>query len=68
MTKEEEADAEIGSTMSEGRNTMHTILSLEGQGTSVHSNEPQRVVDDDGRMKPSRGKCGTKDGATRRQE
>ena len=68
MTKEEEADAEIGSTMSEGRNTMHTILSLEGQGTIMYSEEPQQVTDDDGRIKPSRDKCGTKDGATRRQE
>ena len=28
---------------------------MEGQETSVHSNKPQRVTDDDGRMKPLRG-------------
>ena len=67
-TDEEEADAEIGSTTSEGRKAKHAILSLEGQVTSVHSEEPQRVTDNDGRMKPSRGKRGTKDGTTRRQD
>ena len=49
---EEEADAEIGSTASEGRNAKHTTLSVAGQVTSVHSEEPQRATDDDGRMTP----------------
>ena len=40
QTDLEEADVGIGSTTSEGRNTMHAILSLEGQGTSMHSEEP----------------------------
>ena len=53
---------------SEGRNTKHAILSLKGQMTSVHSEEPQRVTENEGRMKPSRGKRGTKDGAARRQD
>ena len=40
-TKEGKADEEIGSTTSEGQNTTHTILSLAGQETSVHSSKPQ---------------------------
>ena len=63
-TKEEKADAEVGTTTSEGHDTGHALRPAEGQGTSVHSNEPQH----DGRMKPSRGKRGTKDGVTRRQD
>ena len=53
---------------SEGRNTKHAILSLKGQMTSVHSEEPQRVTENEGRLKPSRGKRGTKDGVARRQD
>ena len=66
--KEEEADTEVGSTTSEGRNAKHAILSLEGQVTSVHSEEPQRVTDNDGRMKPSRDNRGTKDATMRCQD
>ena len=66
--EESEVDAEIRFTTSEGRNTTHAILSLEGQGASVHSEEPQRVTDDDGRMKPSKGMCGTKDNAAGRRD
>ena len=68
----EDGDAKTGiscgTTTSEGHDTGHALRPAEGQGTSVHSNEPQRVTDDDGRMKPSRGKRGTKDGVTRRQD
>ena len=66
--KEEKADAEVGTTTSEGQDTRHALRPAEGQGTSVHSNEPLRVTDDDGWMKPSRGKRGTKDGVTRCQD
>ena len=67
-TKEEKADAEVRTTTSEGHDTGHALRPAEGQGTSVHSNEPQRVADEGGRDKPSRGKHGTKDGVTRRQD
>mgnify|MGYP000468106441 FL=1 len=40
-TKGVEADAGIGSTMREGQNTTLSMLSLEVQGTSMHSEEPQ---------------------------
>ena len=46
----------------------HALRPVEGQGASTHSKEPQRVTDDDGRVKPSRGKCRTKDGAAKRQD
>ena len=39
-TDKEEADTEIGFMTSEGRNMTLAILSLEGQGTSMHSKEP----------------------------
>ena len=59
---EEDGDAKTGiscgTTISEGHDTGHALRPAEGQGTSVHANEPQH----DGRMKPSRGKRGTKDG------
>ena len=64
MTKGEEANTEIGSTTSEGQNT----ASLESQGTSMHSKEPQRLAHNDGWLKPSTGKRGTKDNAVRRQD
>ena len=67
-TNGEEADGEIRSTTSDGWNTKHALLSLEAQGASVHSEEPQRVTDDDGRMNLSRGKRGAKNTATRRQD
>ena len=67
-TKEEEADAEVGTTTSEGRETEHALRPAEGQGTSMHPEERQRVTDDDGRVKPSRGKRGTKDGTARHQD
>ena len=57
-TDEEEADAEIGSTTSEGRNAKHPTLSLADQVTSVHLEEPQRDAKSDG----------TKDDTTRRQD
>ena len=68
-TKEEEleADAEVGTTASEGREAKHALRPAEGQETSMHPEERQRVTDDDGRVKPSRGKRGTKDGAARHQ-
>ena len=56
--KEENADAEVGTTTSKGHDTGYTLRPAEGQGTSVHSNEPQRVTDEGGRDKPSRGKRG----------
>ena len=53
---------------SEEQNTTHAILSLKGQGTIKHSEEPQRVTDDDDRIKPSRGKCRMKDSGERCQD
>mgnify|MGYP006970530922 CR=1 FL=1 len=67
-TKGEEANVRIEATTSEGWNRMHTMRSLESQGTSMHSEELQQVTDDSGQVKPSRGKRGTKDGATRCQD
>ena len=51
-----------GATTSEGHDTGHALRPAEGQGTSLHSNEPQRVTDEGGRDKPSGGKRGMKDG------
>ena len=61
-------DAEVGST-AEARHETHTMRPVEGQETSMHTGDGrQRVSDDDGRVKPSRGKRGTKDGAARHQD
>ena len=65
----EEGQTDLGSTTtSEWRKKEHALQLAEGKGTSVHSKELQRVTDDDGQMKPSRGKRGTKDRATRCQD
>ena len=37
--KEEEADAEVGATTSEGRETEHALRPAEGQGTNMHPEE-----------------------------
>ena len=67
---EEDGDAETGiscrTTTSEGHDMGHALRPAEGQGTSVHLNEPQRVTDEGGRDEPSRGKRGTNDDVTRR--
>ena len=53
-----EGQTDLGSTTtSEWRKKEHALQLAEGKGTSVHSKESQRVTDDDGQMKPSRGKC-----------
>ena len=52
-TKGDEADVEVGTTASEGHETKHALCPTKGQGTSMHSKEPQRVTDDDGRVEPS---------------
>ena len=63
--EELETDAGDGSTV-EARHETHAIRPVEGQETSTHTaNGRQRVTDDDGRVKPSRGKRGTKEGAGR---
>jgi hypothetical protein len=61
-------DAEVGVTAGEGRGTEHALRPAEGQGTSMHPKERQRVTDDDGRVKPLRGKRGMTDGTTRHQD
>ena len=53
--EEMETDAEVGSTADE-------------RNTSMHPKERQQVTDDDGWVKPLRGKRGTKDGAERNQD
>jgi hypothetical protein len=67
-TKEEEADAEVGVTTREGHETKHALRPEEGQGMSMHPEEWQRVTDDDGWVKPLRGKRGMKDGTTKHQD
>ena len=65
MIEEDEAaetGISCGTTTSEGHDTGHALRPAEGQGTSLHSNEPQRVTDEGGRDKPSGGKRGMKDG------
>jgi hypothetical protein len=53
-TKGKETDVEFRS-MKDERNTKHALWPVEGQDTSMHPEEPQRVTDDDGRMTPLRG-------------
>ena len=53
--KDEETDVEVGSTVDE-RNTKHALRPAEGQDTTMHPEEPQRVTDDCDRMTPLRGK------------
>ena len=66
--EELETDAEVGST-AEARHETHAIRPVEGQDTSMHTADGrQRLTDDDGRVKPSRGKRGTKDGAAKHQD
>jgi hypothetical protein len=64
----EDTDAEVGVTAGEGHGTEHALRPAEGQGTSMHPEERQRVPDDDGRVKPLRGKRGMKNGTTRHQD
>jgi hypothetical protein len=64
----EDTDAEVEVTAGEGRGTEHALRPTEGQGTSMHPEERQRVTDDDGRIEPLRGKHGMKDGATTHQD
>ena len=40
----------------EARNTKHAIRPVEGQETSMPTEEAQRTTNDDGRMAPLRGK------------
>ena len=68
-TKDEETDTEVGSTASGRDEAKHALRPVEGHETSMHTADGrQRVTDDDGRVKPSRGKRGTKDGAARHQD
>ena len=60
--EELETDVEVGSRVDEARNKTHAIRPVEGQDTSMHTEEPQRVTDDDGRMTPLRGKYEEEDG------
>ena len=53
--EELETDAKVGPTAGEVSNTEHAIRPVEGQETSMHFEEPQRVTDDDSRMTPLRG-------------
>jgi hypothetical protein len=53
-TKDKETEAEFGS-MKDERNTRHALRPAEGQDTSMHPEEPQRVTDDDSQMTPLRG-------------
>jgi hypothetical protein len=53
-TKDEETDAEFGST-TDGRDGRHAVRSVEGQGTSMRAEGPQQGTDGDGRMMPMRG-------------
>ena len=51
-----EGQTDLGrTTTSEGRKKEHALQPTESQETSVHSNKPQRVTNDEGRMKPLRG-------------
>ena len=52
--EELETDTEVGSTAEE-RDEMHAIRPMEGQDTSMPTEEPHRATDDDGRITPSRG-------------
>ena len=54
-SEEMETDAEVGST-TEVRHEKHAIRLVQGQDTSMPMKEPQQATDDDGRMKPLRGK------------
>jgi hypothetical protein len=45
----EDIDAEVRVTAEEGRGTKHALRPAEGQGTSMHPEERQRVTVDDGR-------------------
>ena len=53
--EELETDAEVGSRVDEARNKKHVMRPVEGQETSMHTEEPHRATDDDGRITPSRG-------------
>ena len=64
-TKGGESDTEVGTTTSEGRKMKHALRPLEGQETSMHPKQPERVTDDCGRVKPLRCKYGKKDGVAR---
>ena len=52
--EELETDTEVGSTAEE-RDETHAIRAVEGQETSMPTEEPQRAADDDGLIMPSRG-------------
>ena len=49
-----ETDAEVRSTAEE-RNVKHAMRLEEGQETSMHTEEPHPVTDNDGRITPLRG-------------
>ena len=72
--KGEEADAKVWSTTGEERNTKHALWQAEGQETSMHPEERQRVTEDSGRVGPLRGKYEEEDdndekmGGKRRQK
>jgi hypothetical protein len=53
-TKDEETDAEFGST-TDGHDGRHVVQPVEGQGTSMRAEGPQQGTDGDGRMTPMRG-------------
>ena len=61
-TKVKSTDIEVGEerylserVREEERNVKHAIRPLEGQETSMPTEEPYRATDDDGRITPSRG-------------
>ena len=51
----EDARPGMGICHGQSANTKHAIRPVEGQRTSMHMEEPQRVTDDDGRTTPLRG-------------
>ena len=54
-TKDEEIDAEFGTTASEGREVKHALRPVEGQETSMHSDEREQVTGNGGPVEPLRG-------------
>jgi hypothetical protein len=53
-TKDEETDAEFGST-TDGRDGRHVVRPVKSQGTSMRAKGTQQGTDGDGRMMPTRG-------------
>ena len=64
-TRGEETDAEVGTTVREGRTTKHALRPVEGQRTGMLPEERQRVTGDDGPVEPLRGKYGMEDGTAK---